>query len=593
MSIGPRLLNVLIISGICFSFSGCIQAKMPSGQLTVVSNLINTNNTRIRFTDVTKKSNILYQHYNGAFVINDGKTSRYMPETMGPGIVLFDYDNDEDLDVFITNSSDFNSHTDDRQTTSQLYRNEGNLRFVDVSVQAGLSIHSYGMGAIATDFDGDRHQDILITTWGGVLLYKNLGNGTFRDVTTELGLKMEPWRDSRGKKGPNWSTGAVFFDADGDKDLDLLVINYVKWSPEADIYTTFDTLRKGYTSPRSYEGNTPRLFEQEKGVFKDITRSSGIYNPNAKSLGVALWDFDSDGRMDIIIANDTQRNFYYHNLGNGLFEEKGISSGVSYDETGNVRAGMGIDIADYLNDGSAGVAIGNFSREPTSLFKLARNGSFLDVSQESNVSGPTYLALTFGLVFADMDLDGWQDLVMANGHIEPHIQDVEPEIRYRQPLILLGNLHDGRFADWSDTAGPVFQTPLVGRGLAVGDLDQDGDLDMVVTENNGPVHILRNDTNISSRHYLRVLLHGQPPNTNAIGAKLKLISGDLTQQRIVRTGSSYLSQSEFTQTFGLGDRKEVDKLIITWPSGKQIEFHFPDVNTTLVAYEKSRKILHP
>ena len=544
----------------------------------------------LTFTDVTAQTNIAFRHYTGVFQ-TQGKESRYMPESMGSGVALFDYDGDGDLDIFVANSSDFPGHNIAKSpTTAHLYRNEGGLRFTDVTQAAGLAVVSYGMGVAAGDYDGDGRIDLLLTAWGGPRLFHNEPNGTFKEVTKEVGLASRGWTDDKGHQGPDWSTGAVFFDADGDGVLDLLVVNYVQWSPGVDIFSTLDGKRKSYSTPELYGGNVSRLCLQKNGVFVDITKESGLFNNSqGKSLGIALWDFNQDGRLDIVVANDTQPNFLYENLGGGKFKERGLEAGIAYDENGRTRAGMGIDIADIQNNGSPAIAIGNYSKEPVSVFKSVSPGFFREASQQTGVAGPTFPVLTFGLLFADLDLDGWQDLVLANGHIEPHIQDTEAEISYRQPLMVLGNTGKGTFADWTRSAGQPFRTPLVGRGLAVGDLDDDGDLDLVVTENGGPLHVLRNDTP-KKNHYLRVQLKGVAPNTQAIGARVVLKSGDLNQQRYVRTGSSYLSQSELTQTFGIGNRTRVDQLTVTWPDGRRQTVKVGEVDRVVVVAEQSQKI---
>lgn len=542
----------------------------------------------VTFSDVTAQTGIDFKHYTGAFVDGGGEQSRYMPETMGPGVVLFDYDNDDDLDLFITNSAPFQKEAVDKPI-SHLYRNDGGFRFTDVSRQAGLMFTRYCMGATAADYDGDGYQDLLVTSWGAPMLLHNRGNGTFEDVTHLL--TREDGSPLTADSEPAWSTGAAFFDADGDADLDLYVLNYVRWSPAGDLFATVDGKRKSYATPNLYQGMSSRLYVQENGRFIDRTAAAGLLNAEGKSLGVALWDFNNDGKLDIAVANDTQPNFLYINNGDGTFEDQGLTAGIAYDENGRTRAGMGVDIADFANDGSAAIVIGNFSREPVSVFKQQGPGFFRESSQQTGVAGPTYLALTFGLLFADMDLDGWQDLVLTNGHIEPNIQDVESEISYRQPPALLGNARNGRFEDWSGTAGSPFQKPIVGRGLAVGDLDGDGDLDIITAENNGPVHVFRNDADLASRNYLRVSLHGSAPNTDAIGAKIELLNGNIKQQRIIRNGSSYLSQAELTQTFGLGDSTRADKLVITWPSGKKTELDTLPANQTLVVDESSGSVL--
>ncbi len=537
------------------------------------------------FSDVTARSGIRYRHYTGAFVGPQGGNSRYMPEAMGPGVVLFDYDGDGDLDIFVTNSSDFPGRGSDTvPPTAHLYRNDGDMRFTDVTAAAGLAMTYYGMGAIAADYDGDGHVDLLVTTWGGVRLYRNLGNGRFEDVTERVGLGTHYWTDARGHRGPDWATGVVLFDADGDGDLDLLVINYVRWSPETDIYTSFDTVHKGYTSPKSYPGDTPRLYRREHGRFVDITERSGVVYRDAKALGVSLWDFDEDGRLDVVVANDTERNLLYHNSGGGKFSERAIGEGIAYDQRGEARSGMGIDIADWRNDGSVGVAIGNFTGEPVALFQRVGAGPFRDIAESAGVAAPTFPVLTFGLVFADMDLDGWQDMVMVNGHLEPDIQKAYPDVSYRQRPLLLGNNQNGAFEDWSERVGPAFNEPMAGRGLAVGDLDGDGDLDVVMTANGGGLRILRNDST-THNHYLRAHLCGRAPNTDAIGARLELQSAGLRQRRLIRTGSSYLSQSELTQTFGLGNSTQVEQLKITWPDGAVRVMHTPCIDCTIVIDE--------
>ena len=539
---------------------------------------------RVTFTDVTEQSGIRFKHYTGAFLDERQHDSRYMPETMGAGVVIFDYDGDGKPDIYVVNSADFPGRASVRPApTGHLYRNLGNMRFEDVTASAGLAQSCYGMGAIAADYDGDGHPDLLVTTWGGPRLFRNLGNGSFREVTREVGLTAPEWHDDSGHEGPEWATGALMFDADGDGKLDIFVANYVHWSPQVDLYSTLDGRQKSYAKPDIYHGSSPRLYLQRAGKFVDVTRDSGIANDNGKALGAALWDFDNDGRPDIVVANDTEPNFLYHNLGGGHFSERGVAAGIAYDENGTTRAGMGIDVADYMNDGGAAIAIANFSREPVSVFKMQSPGVFREASQQSGVAEPTYMVLKFGVVFADMDLDGWQDLLLANGHIEPRINEVEAAISYREPMKLLGNDGRGGFVDWSESAGPPFLTPLVGRGLAVGDLDGDGDLDVVVVENGGTLHIFRND--IPPKSYLRVKLLGRGQNTDAIGAMITVSSAGVTQHRMVRTGSSYLSQSELVQTFGLGDKGSVDKVSIRWPDGKLTDIGHPATRQTLVVKE--------
>lgn len=533
----------------------------------------------VRFSDVTADSGIQFRHHGGAFTQADGSDSRYMPESMGPGVALFDYDNDGDLDIFLPDSRGFGVRENQAsEPASHLYRNDGGMHFTDVAAEANLQLIGYGMGAAAADYDGDGQRDLLYTGWGGLRLLRNLGNGRFSDVTAKVGL--ESHLNDTTKARP-WPTTAVFFDADGDGALDLFVAYYVQWSPATDVFATLDGQHKSYAKPDLYPGSTCRLFLQRHGNFVDVTQSHGVQKDSAKALGVTLWDFNSDGRLDIAVSNDTQPNFLFEAKGDGYFEERGLEAGVAYDENGGTRAGMGIDAADIENNSTAAVAIGNFSREPVSVFKMNAPGFFREASQQAGVAAPSYLSLTFGLAFADLDLDGWQDLVLANGHIEPRVQDVEAEVSYRQPLQVLGNKHDGTFADWSRTAGAAVQQPMVARGLAVGDLDGDGDLDLVVTENNGPMHILRNDLPEPGKHFLRVAVAGRGPNTDVLGTTIVLHAGNIVQRRVVRTGSSYMSQSELTQTFGIPAGATVEKVVVTWPDGEAMSVEHPQLNTTL------------
>ena len=509
--------------------------------------------------------------------------SRFMPETMGPGVVLFDHDNDGDVDIFIANSNEFenqNKNEINSNIVPKLYENRGEFIFADITQSAGFESNHYGMGAISADYDGDGNKDLLLTGLGGPWLYKNMGNGNFKNISSSVGLKPYTWEDNRNNAGKTWSTGALFFDVDNDMDLDLIVLNYVKWSIEADIYTTFDTKDKGYTSPRSYEGMHPQLFIQENGVFNDQTEKAGFDDFSGKSLGAALWDFDEDGRLDFIIANDTMQNFYFHNLGDGKFKEKAVKTGIAFDINGNARAGMGIDIADYLNNNSCAVAIGNFQDEPTSFFTQDVKHNFQEESKKANIEPATQSVLTFGLLFADLDLDGWQDLVMTNGHIEPEIQHIQNTVTYRQPMTILKNSGDGKFLDVSKTSGSVITNNIIGRGLAAADLDNDGDLDLVVTENGGGIHLLRNDS--KKQNYVRIHLVGTFPNTDAIGAVLKLSNGRTVQKRIIRTGSSYLSQSEKIQTYGLGNQTGNFILTIQWPDGIIEKLQLNEINKTYI-----------
>ena len=533
------------------------------------------------FTDVTAESGITFRHVNGAYITADGTESRYMPETMSGGVTIFDYDGDGDQDVLFVNGTYFEPGNHSKALPA-LYENLGHWRFKNVTRRVGLARSFYGMGVVAADYDGDGDVDLLFTALDGLRLYRNDGKGRYADVSRKVGLHPVYWIDEKGRTAPEWSTAAVLFDADGDGDIDILSAQYVKWSIEADIPTTYDTVHKGYTTPRAYDGRSPRLWLQDGGRFNDATSGSGL-EVAGKSLGMALWDFDNDGRLDVVVANDTTANFLFHNLSAGRFEEIGQTAGIAYDNDGNPRAGMGIDVADYLNDGTAGIAIGNFAEEPTSLFRMLKPLQFHDDSGINGVAAPTLPLLTFGLMFADLDLDGLQDIVTANGHVEPAIRSVMPMLSHAQSLQWLRNIGGGRFAA-DGLKLEALQTPMVGRGLAVGDLDADGDLDLIATSNNDTPRILRND--LTELHYLRIRLQGLSPNTNAIGARIWLYGSHAVQQRMVRTGGSYLSQSESVQTFGLAPEESVQRLEVRWPDGLISTINHPAANQGLC-------ILHP
>ncbi len=520
---------------------------------------------------------IHFHHRTGSFTTAAGTPSKYMPETMGAGVTIFDSDNDGRLDLLFLNGQPFN---DQKTFTPALYRNLGNWRFADITARAGLATLSlYGMGAVAADYDADGDQDLVFTGLGGVRLYNNDG-GFYRDVSESSGVSAYNGSVPQQERNTDWITAAALFDADGDGDLDILAANYVKWSPQKDIHTTYDGRHKGYTTPRAYEGQPMRLWLQQAGhSFEAVETTVAGLPGDGKSLGMALWDFDGDGRLDVVVANDTTANFLLHNLGGGRFAEIGLRAGIAFDGSGNTRAGMGIDIADYGNNQRPGVAIGNFQDEPTSLFRVRDLWRFQEDSVSTGIAATTLNSLTFGLVFADLDLDGWQDILTANGHVEPDIGAVYDGVSHAQPLQWLKNCGNGRFRDM--TAGfAALNTPLVGRGLAVGDLDNDGDQDIVASANGGAPRLIENLTDNGS--YLRVKLLGAAPNTNAIGARLWLKGRRYTQQRTLTTGGSYLSQSELIQTFGIGADNPSRELLVQWPDGSRVSISEPRSRQTLV-----------
>ena len=524
---------------------------------------------QVTFTDITRQAGIEFTHETGS-----GAGNLWMPETMGSGCMLFDYDGDGDEDILLVNSTSWPDHKKGRQARSLLYTNNGDGTFADVSEEAGLAFSVYGMGVSAADYDADGDTDLYLTTLGENLLLRNDG-GRFADVTRRAGVGGTSWQDEEGRDHPEWSTGATWVDVDGDGWLDLFVVNYVRWSPATDLFFSFDGKEKSYATPQQYPGSTPRLYRNRgDGQFEEITEQAGVMLTHAKSMGVAVADFNGNRMMDLVVTNDTQPNFLLQNLGEGQFEELGLAAGIGYDETGRARAGMGVDITSLENDGVLVIGIGNFSREAMTLFEQQGEGQiFLDIAGPSRLVQPTLPTLTFGLRFVDYDLDGYQDLVVANGHIEPEINAVQQEVTYAQAPQLFWNDGEGRLVDVSEKTGGLFATPIVGRGLAVGDIDNDGDPDLLMTTNGGPAYLLRNERitragpDGSTAKSMTLTLQGRHPNPDALGAVVTVTAGDLVQTAMVKTGSSYLSQSSHSLIFGLGDRTRVDRVEVVWPDG--------------------------
>lgn len=514
----------------------------------------------LRFTDVTGESGVAFVHYTGAF----GK--KWMPETIGSGGGFLDYNNDDLPDIFLVNGSDWPGREQTSpQPTMKLFRNRGDGTFEDVTEAVGLNITCYGMGCTFADYDGDGDVDIYVTAVGDNLLLRNDG-ARFVDVTESAGVSGQ---DPTPGSPPSWSMSATWVDVDRDGRLDLFVANYVKWTPETDIFTTLDGTNKSYATPQQYDGQSCRLYRNVDGVrFEDVTAKSGVFNDAAKSLGVVMDDFNNDGWPDLFVTNDTQPNCLYMNKGDGSFEDTAMIAGCGYDEIGRARAGMGVDVIDVNNDGVLNIVIGNFTDEPVSLYAQIGEGLFQDAAGTARLSRPTLQPLTFGVLFVDLDLDGFSDLVTANGHIEPAIATVRKEITFAQRPALFRNNQKGQFIDISDEAGAPFAEPIVARGIATADYDNDGDPDLLITVNGGPAKLLRNDTPVASANWIKLRLRGAAPNTTAIGAVLTATAGDLIQRRIIRAGSSYLTQSDTTVLLGLGPHKRLDNLTIRWPNGR-------------------------
>jgi len=502
-----------------------------------------------RFDDVTHAAGIHFTHKSGAF----GK--KWLPETMGPGVAFLDYDNDGWQDILFINGTDFPGHGN-RRTTMSLYHNNHDGTFTDVTSKAGLAVEMMGMGVAVGDYDNDGWDDIFVTAVGQSHLFHNNGNGTFTDVTKKAGL----W-------GPNeFSTSAAWVDYDRDGKLDLVVANYVQWSPETDIYCSLDGKVKSYCTPESYKGASVRLWHNKgDGTFEDATKQAGLYDTTSKSLGVAVLDVNNDGWPDIFVSNDTQPNKLYINKGNGTFAEKGVASGVAYSEDGVARAGMGVAAGDFDRSGYTSLAITNFSNQMLALYHNEKNGLFVDEAPQSNIGHATLLTLGFGCFFFDYNLDGWLDLFVANGHIEDGIEHVQPRVKYAEPPHLFRNLADGKFEDVASQMGVSFDSPRVARGAAYGDINNDGAPDIALTTNNGPAVLFRNTG--ATNHSLRVKLVGTKSNRDGLGTVVKVTAGKDIQSQMLTSGSSYLSSSELLLTFGLASHTQADSMDVYWPSG--------------------------
>jgi enediyne biosynthesis protein E4 len=508
----------------------------------------------IQFVDVTAQAGISFKHNSGAF----GK--KYLPETMGSGACFIDFDNDGWQDILLVNSMDWSDHQTHKSYPA-LYHNNKDGTFTDVTREAGLAIEMYGMGCAVGDFDNDGFDDIYITAVGGNQLFHNTGKGKFADVTQKAGVS-----------DPGFSTSAIWFDYDNDGKLDLFVLHYVTWSRDKDLYCTLDGKNKSYCTPDAYKGESATLYHNKgNGVFEDVTKHAGLYDPSSKSLGVAMLDYDNDGWMDLFVSNDTQRNKLYHNNHDGTFTETGELVGVAYGESGGTRAGMGTDAGDFDHSGRQSLVVGNFTNEGMTLYRDDGTGLFSDQSLESGVSQPSLNVLTFGSFFFDYNLDGLLDIFALDGHVADDISALRPTLKYAEPPLLFRNEGKSQFEDVTGRMGPALQRAVVGRGAAYADFDNDGDLDLLLTTNNGPARLLRNE-NGNQNDMLRVKVVGTRSNRDGIGAKITMTSTRGPRQfAIVKSGSSYLSQSELPITFGLGkpDEERTVSLELVWPSGKK------------------------
>lgn len=511
-----------------------------------------------KFSDVTEALGI---HFSA---VADHTSKKYLIETMGSGVALFDYDNDGRLDLFFVNGAPLSDPTpkgtvpqkEGPKFWNRLYHQKTDGSFEDVTEKAGLQGAGYGMGVAVGDFDNDGYEDLYVTAYGGNKLYRNNGNGTFSDIT-----------ESAGVGGSGWSTSAAWVDLDNDGLLDLVVLRYMKWDFD-DIYCGEHTEGgRAYCHPDTFSPIKPLVFHNDgSGHFTEAADRMGLSRPG-KGLGIAVADYDLDGHIDLLVANDSMVQFLFRNKGNGTFEEVGLVSQVAVDEDGQTFAGMGADFADYDNDGYPDIVIDNLANQKYALFRNTRDGSFAYMTHPSGLGQATLMHSGWGLRFLDYDNDGWKDLLIAQGHDLDTIEKTNPQLHYREPMLLMRNKMGKTFEDVSAKSGSVFQQRWVGRGLAVGDIDNDGRLDAVVTTNGGAAYVLHNGAG-GANHWLTLQLIGHKSNRDAIGAVVKLESGGQAQFGTVTTTGSYLSAGDKRLHFGLGLADSAKQVEIRWPSGK-------------------------
>ncbi len=519
-----------------------------------------TSPARGSFVDITSPTGIQFVHQSSL------TTRKYLIESMSGGVALFDYDGDGLLDIFFANGAALSDpmspgqqpDKSDPRYWNRLYRNKGDGTFADVTVQAGLQGSGYAMGAAVADFDNDGHPDLYVTNLNGNTLYRNNGDGTFTDVTNRAGVR-----------GGGWSTGALFIDYDRDGRLDLVVSRYVDWNFGMDIWCGEKKAGyRAYCHPDHFQPMTPLVFHNlGNGRFEDVSARSQLSKYPGKGLGIAMNDYDRDGLPDIFIANDSVPQQLFHNRGDGTFEDVALAVGVAYDADGRTFAGMGTDFADYDNDGWPDLFVNALARQRYALFHNHK-GTFDYVSDATGIGAASIRHSGWGTGFIDYDNDGWKDLFVGQGHVMDNIELTQPETHYLEPPLLLRNVK-GHFQDASGTAGPAFARPMAVRGVAFGDLNNDGRIDVVMNCNNRPPVILENQQ-VSQNHWLTVNTVGTISNRDGIGATLHLTAQSGAEQyAIVSTAGSYLSANDKRVHFGLGEDKLVKSLDIAWPSGKK------------------------
>ena len=543
---------VLILA--CLALVGCSRSSAPPATSPSAQK-------PVRFVEVAQSLGMVVLHQNGA------KGKKRMPETVGSGVAFFDYDNDGRQDVLILSGTHWPDDTGP-DGTPHLFHNEtppgGPLTFRETTQEQGLAFSFYGMGVAVGDYDNDGFEDLYLTAVGpNKLLHNEQGKG-FRDVTASAGVVGVP--ESGIPLKWKWSASAAFFDYDRDGLLDLFVCQYVKWTPERDPFCGHNGVR-GYCPPGTFEGAHCTLYRNiGNGRFQDVSRAMGLLDiVTGKSFGIGLGDWNHDGWLDVVVTNDTWANFFLINEQGKRFSEKGVEAGIAFAESGKARAGMGIDVCDYRNNGSFSVAIGNFSNEGLSFFEPEQGLLFTDRAQALGLTDPSLLNVTFAVLFFDYNLDGWPDLMATNGHVDDVVNTYESMLTFRQKPLVFRNEQGKRFTDQTGALG--FTEALVGRGAAVGDLDGDGDLELGLVDNGGRFRLYRNDGG-SQNHWIRLKLHGVASNRDAIGALVRVRAGGITRSQYVKSAGSFLSESQRALTFGLGQETQVEDVEVVWPTGK-------------------------
>jgi enediyne biosynthesis protein E4 len=508
------------------------------------------------FVDITAASGVRFQH------VSSHTSKKYLPETMGSGVALFDYDNDGRLDIFLVNGAPLSDPTPKGTIPektgpkywNRLFHQKSDGTFEDVTEKAGLQGAGCGMGVAVGDYDNDGYEDLYVTAYGGNKLYHNNGDGTFTDVTSQAGVG-----------GSGWSTSAAWVDLDNDGLLDLVVLRYLQWDFDDIWCGDHKEGFRAYCHPDTFKAITPLVYHNEgNGRFTEVGEKMGLAIPG-KGLGIAIADYDRDGRIDLFVANDSMPEFLFHNKGNGKFEEKGLFSQVAVDEDGRTYAGMGVDFEDFDNDGLPDLVVDNLANQMYAVYQNAGDGTFTYTTRATGMGRISMLHSGWGLRLIDYDNDGWKDLLIAQGHDLDTIELTSPQLHYREPMLLARNTGHG-FVDVSAASGSVFHEAWAGRGLATGDLDNDGRIDAVVSTNDGPAHVIRNETK-TDNHWLTLKLVGHKSNRDAIGAVVKIVTPRGAQHATVTTASSYLSSSDKRVHFGLGPAAVAGTIEIRWPSG--------------------------